>query len=382
MHIIHVGKFYPPFRGGMESYLMDLAQAQVEQGHQVTVIVHNHHWQRLFSKTNIQTINGVKVIRLRTLRPILHAPLMFGLNRCLNQEMSYQSPNLIHLHSPNPSLFWLLVNKDAKSIPWVLSWHSDMVTQHSSKLLKLVYWLIKPFENKLIKNSNSLLVSSQNYADYSPQLSSNKAKTTVIPLGINADGIGQWSKKSNGSKNYWQKGPFKLFSLGRLTFYKNQQMLIDAMQQLPDCQMVLAGDGQLTSALQQQVNSLRLTDRVQLVGSVSWHQAHQLFSSCDVFCLASHDRAESFGVVLLEAMYHNKIILVADTAGSGMKWLAEHYNKGFTFKANDVVDFVEKIKFIKLNQQEIMARPSQFDYHIDAIAKSIEKHYRSIINSL
>lgn len=361
---------------------MDLAQAQVQQGHQVTVIVHNHQWQGLFSRTTIETIGGVKVIRLKTLRPILHAPLMFGLNHCLKKIFTKQAPDLIHLHSPNPSLFGLLVNKAAKSIPWVLSWHSDMVTEYSSRPLKLVYGLIKPLENRLINNCCSILVSSQYYADASLQLSKNSSKVTVIPLGINTDEMAQCSTNESDVTDHWHNETCKLFSLGRLTFYKNQRMLIEAMQQLNDCQLLLAGDGQLASKLQQQIDSMNVTDRVQLLGSVSWHQVHQLFSSCDIFCLASHDRAESFGVVLLEAMYHNKIILVADTAGSGMKWLAENYNKGFTFKANDSNDFVEKIMSIKHKQQEIMARPAQFEYHINEIAKLIENHCYSTIKNL
>ncbi|MEZ5470870.1 MAG: glycosyltransferase [Marinicella sp.] len=357
----------------METYLRDLAAAQVRQGHQVTVIVHNHDWQRISSQTSRQCIDGVQVIRLRSLKPWLHTPIMLGLNRCIRQLMTTNQPDLIHLHSPNPSLFWLLFNGQAKSLPWVLSWHSDMVTQFSSTLLKLIYRLIKPFENKLIKHCQSILVSSQYYADGSPQLKYHQQKVKVIPLGIDTQKISEVAINDT-TEEFGVDNHFNLFSLGRLTFYKNQQMLIAAMKQLSHYQLLLAGSGQLHEQLQQQINDMDVNDQVKLLGEVSEAKAQQLFAHCDVFCLASHDRAESFGVVLLEAMYHNKIILVADTEGSGMRWLAENYQKGFTFKANDVEDFVRVVQHIRENYQEIMARPAQFDYDIDTIAQVIEQN--------
>ncbi len=373
MNIVHIGKFYPPYRGGMESYLCDLAAEQVRQGHQVTVIVHNHDWGALTSKTTEEVIEGVNVIRLKSLKPFLHTPIMLGLNRRIKQLINADKANLIHLHSPNPSLFWLLFNKKIKNKPWVLSWHSDMVTRHSSLLLKLLYRLIKPFENGLIKNCQSILVSSQYYADVSPQLMKHKNKVQVIPLGINTQNITTEKDTTSYANGVWPANAFRLFSLGRLTFYKNHRMLINAMQDLTGIHLNIAGGGQLQPELLQQIEQTGTMDRVDLLGEVSEQQAQDLFISCDVFCLASHDRAESFGVVLLEAMHHNKIILVADTEGSGMKWLAENYNKGFTFKANDAEDFQNKLHHIQENHEEIMARPSQFDYHIDTIAQAIEQ---------
>ena len=80
MKLLHLGKYYPPFHGGMESYLRDLAEAQVKQGHQVWVVVHNHLWGWLKSTTHHEVINGVQVIRLACSRPVLHTPLMPALN--------------------------------------------------------------------------------------------------------------------------------------------------------------------------------------------------------------------------------------------------------------------------------------------------------------
>ena len=38
--VLHIGKFFPPHRGGMESFLSDLIQAQRDQGIDSHALVH------------------------------------------------------------------------------------------------------------------------------------------------------------------------------------------------------------------------------------------------------------------------------------------------------------------------------------------------------
>ena len=384
MKILHIGKFYPPFHGGMEHYLQDLARAQVKQGHEVTVWVHNHEWHKLSSKTITSLDGEVKLIRQKSLKPLLFTPIMLGFGRQLKKIISQQQPDIIHLHWPNPSLFKLLITNSTSDVPWVISWHSDMVSKNSARLMKLVYWFIKPLESMLIKRASSLLVSTQSYANHSKQLKKHSHKTEVIPLGIATTEIDNLAIDSSSRiyhqvEKSWKPNQFRLFHLGRLTYYKNQRFLIEAMQFVSEAQLLIAGEGQLQQKLEAQTNQLNLNDKVKLLGGLDWLQAHAFFASCDVFCMASHDRAESFGVVLLEAMYHDKIILVPDTAGSGMQWLAVNYNKGFVYQSNEMGDYTAKINFIRQNFTEIMAKPKQFKFQIQHVADSISDHYKTIL---
>lgn len=384
MKILHIGKFYPPFHGGMENYLQDLARAQTQQGHEVTVWVHNHQWQGLTSNTLYSVDGEAKIIRQKSLKPLLYTPIMLGFGRQLKKLLEHNQPDIIHLHWPNPSLFKLLLCRSARQVPWVISWHSDMVTSHSSRLMKLIYGFIKPLETMLLKRASSLLVSTQDYANHSKQLKKFSDKVSVIPLGMSTGEIDALNLEDSAeacqqAEQRWQANQFRIYHLGRLTYYKNQRFLVTAMQHITGAQLLIAGEGQLYSKLQAQINQLYVDEKVKLLGGLDWSEVHALFSSCDVFCMASHDRAESFGVVLIEAMYHDKIILVPDTAGSGMQWLALNYAKGFVYETNNSEDFVAKIKFIRQNFTRIMAEPKQFNYEIQQVAESIEQHYTKII---
>lgn len=380
MNILHFGKYYPPYHGGMEHYLRDLAEQQVRQGHQVTVLVHNHRHGYLKSNTQVEQQKGVKIIRQAALRPLLFTPLMLGLNKTIKQ-LSQQKIDLIHIHTPNPSSFLLLLNRQAKQLTWLLQWHSDMVTQHSSGLLKLAYYLLRPLEKKLLKQSQMVLVSSDNYRTHSPPLQSCSKQVKILPLGINPKQIITENLPENWTEQQWDGNQLRLFSLGRLTFYKNQQMLVKAVKKADQCQLIIAGNGQLENRLKQQIRQQQLSQRVKLLKQLNWRQINALYQSSDIFCLASHDRAESYGMVLLEAMVHDKIILVADTVGSGMSWLAENYNKGFTFKANDVDDFVKQINYISEHLSQIKQRPKDFQLNIEKTAQQLNDYYQQISRS-
>ncbi|GAA4815246.1 mannosyltransferase [Marinicella pacifica] len=373
MNILHIGKFYPPYHGGMETYLRDLAEAQVKQGHQVAVLVHNHHWHGIKSNTvTEQPMPGLTLIRQACLRPVLFTPLMLGLNRQVKRLIRQQSVDVIHLHVPNPGLFMLLINRSAKKVPWVLRWHSDMVTERASRWLRFIYGCIKPFETALLKNSRKILISTPEYIKKSHRLQQFRPHVMVVPLGLNTQHILLPKPLTLNKK------PMQILTLGRLSFYKNHRMLIHAMQQLPDMHLTIAGGGDLHQDLQRLIHKLKLTDQIHLTGPVSETEKERLLGGCHVLCLASNDRAESYGMVLLEAMARHKIILAADTPGSGMRWLAEHYERGFTFNYQEVNDLVEKLQLIRHNYQNIMQQPVKFALSIEQTAAALSPIYKEI----
>lgn len=373
MNILHIGKFYPPFHGGMETYLRDLAEQQVKLGHQVTVLVHNHEWHIIKSKTITEyPIPGLTLIRQACLRPVFFTPLMLGLNKQVKRLIREQSIDVIHLHVPNPSLFLLLMNSTAKKLPWVVRWHSDMVTESSSLIMRFIYGCLKPIEAAFLNNSQNILISTPDYIKKSPRLRQYKKRVRVIPLGLNSEHITVPKPAALTTK------PVRILTIGRLSYYKNHRMIIDALQQLPAAQLTIVGGGDMQQHLQQYIHSQGLTDRVHLTGPVSEHNKEQLIADCHVFCLASNDRAESYGMVLLEAMARHKIILAADTPGSGMRWLAKNYARGFTFHYREVNDLVEKLQTIRHNYRDIMERPVDFDLSIDCTAETLSQLYEQI----
>ncbi|MCW5965653.1 MAG: glycosyltransferase [Bryobacterales bacterium] len=88
---------------------------------------------------------------------------------------------------------------------------------------------------------------------------------------------------------------FTWLSVGRLMWKKDYPTLLKAMAILPDCQLLIAGEGPLEAELQQQANEAKV--RVRFLGSQS--EIPQLMNACDGFVLSSV--VEGLPVVLIEA---------------------------------------------------------------------------------
>ncbi len=91
-------------------------------------------------------------------------------------------------------------------------------------------------------------------------------------------------------------------AIGRLTYYKGHDILIQAAAELPGSRTLIVGTGEQRARLASLIEALRLGDRIGLPGFQPETDLNALLASCDVLCLPSLERTEAFGLVLLEAM--------------------------------------------------------------------------------
>ncbi len=344
MKILHLGKYYPPVPGGMERFLQDLVEEQCRQGHQVQVLCHQH--QSTGADARVETAQAVVqetvaenhrpvVHRQPAWGPLLHTPLMHAARRRLRAVLEQFQPDVIHLHWPNPVALWWLPVLKSQPAPVVVQWHSDTVTEHVSVLVKAAHVFLQPLERALLRQAKRVVCSSEAYAAHSPILQKAAPALTTIPLGMAFTGrltAGMDNACDRWVEQQWQGQGIRLLSLGRLSFYKNLPVLLKAVALSrqdggPAMQVVIAGDGPMADRWQALSRTLGVQDSVVFTGEVSQARANALFASCDAFALLSNDRAESFGLVLLEALWHGKPLVVANTPGSGMRSVLDTVNK-------------------------------------------------------
>ena len=110
-------------------------------------------------------------------------------------------------------------------------------------------------------------------------------------------------------------GPPRIGSIGRLHRNKGYDILLDAAALLRDrgvdFSLTLAGDGPERAALERQVATLNLADRVAFPGWVA--QSADALNAMDLFVLSS--RVEPFGLVVIEAMAAGVPIVSTDIGG-------------------------------------------------------------------
>ena len=330
LRVIHVGKFFPPYMGGMEVFLADLIDEQRRQGIDAHALVHG---------TPLPD-DPPWVHRVPVQFNLVYAPMALGFRRALGQAIDRIKPDVLHLHMPNNSALWALTLPGARKVPWVVHWHSDVVVSNIKWSVALAYMLYRPFEQALLERAQQIFATSPPYLKASTALRPWVEKCDVVPLGINLRNTPGNPQAVQETSSCWRaETKFKLLSIGRLTYYKGFEILIQAVSQMPEVELLIVGSGELQEPLEDLIRRTTppgAQPATRLLGAVDEDQKHALLAQCDLFCLASRERTEAFGVVLLEAMQHSRPCLVTDLPGSGMPWVVSHAHCGLHVPFEDV----------------------------------------------
>jgi len=382
--VLHVGKHFPPDAGGMETYLRDLMVASEERGVRTLALVHHARP----SPRSVEEVYPVGATHLTVFRAanwfrFMFTPVSPTFPWLMQRLIQRYRPQVLHLHLPNPSAMWALLLPSARRRPWVIHWQSDVVTPESRWALRLLYWFYAPLESALLRRARKIIVSSPPYLASSRTLAPFRSQCTTIPLGI-ADRFRQSDTRASTAES---AGPLKVLAIGRLTFYKGFDVLLRAIAKTTGIELDLVGDGAHFAQLQQLASSLGINSRVRFHGSVSDEARDSLLQACDCVCLPSTDRAESFGIVLLEAMSASKACVVSDVAGSGMSWLVETEKTGLVVPSNDAPALAAALERLKNNRPLLtdwgLAGRRKFNQAltIDASAQAVVALYRELLHA-
>lgn len=334
--VLHIGKFYPPDNGGIESVTASLARGAVRAGHFVTV----HCFEE--NAKGYATDGGVQVCRIPQTMKLASQPLSIKY-LWRGWKLSLQA-DLIHVHVPNMlgAMLVIVLPSNAKV---VVHWHSDVVGKG------LLSRILKPLEKAMLRRADRIICTSQYYADASEIVRPFMAKVTIIPLGVpdkcelNTPKDGRHSKCILPEKifNHIRNRPLVL-SVGRLVPYKGYDNYIDSIKLMTtDAAIVIIGGGPLAKILQMKVEKSNLQDRVLFAGRVEDHTLTNLLSMATVFCMPSNERSEAFGVALLEAMVWGVPIVSYNIPGSGVPWVNLHGVSGVNVPLGDSVELAYEL---------------------------------------
>jgi rhamnosyl/mannosyltransferase len=281
VHIVQVGKFYPPeYHGGLESVVVSINDELVRRGVAVTAVV-----AAVKGGSRRDTWRGVEVVRAGTLGTVFSQPMAPGYRATVRRTAG----DLLHLHHPNP-LGDLAVLGDRR--PLVITQHSDIVRQR----------VLRPFYGPLLfrafTQARAIAIGSEQLLRTSRELRGFESKARVIPFGIDGSKFAATPAalaRAAALRAAWGDRP-AILAVGRLVGYKGFDVLLRAARSL-DATVVIVGRGP-------DVGKLRALAGPHTVfaGRVNDDDLVAHYHACDVFCLPSVTIAEAFGMVLLEAM--------------------------------------------------------------------------------
>jgi glycosyltransferase involved in cell wall biosynthesis len=137
-----------------------------------------------------------------------------------------------------------------------------------------------------------------------------KVVVSLVPNGVDLDAF-------QPGDPIPEDGPLRLICVGRLIERKGQRHLIEAVRRLVadgvDVTLELVGTGDALLAYKEQVDDLRIGDRVLFAGYVPREEIAAHYANAHVFVLASYN--EGMSVATLEAMAAGLPVLVTRVGG-------------------------------------------------------------------
>ncbi|XXF81517.1 glycosyltransferase [Myxococcaceae bacterium GXIMD 01537] len=331
--ICHLGKFYPPASGGIETHVQTLARAQAALGASVEVLCINHaaseagagtHEFLGRTRTAVEQDGPVRVTRVGRVASVARldvAPdLVLQLQRVLARGV-----DVLHLHGPNPTMA-LAVAALPRLPALVVTHHSDVIRQ---RLLGLAF---APVERLLYTRASLVLSDSEPYIGGSPLLRRFRRKVEVLPLGLDLE---PFLQPAAPARERWRElGAPLWLMVGRLVYYKGLFTALEALREVPG-KLLVVGVGPLRDEALARARALGVEDRVVWAGYLPPDELAGAFRAATALWFPSNARSESFGLSQVEAMASGCPVLNTAIPDSGVSWVSRHEESGLTVPVGD-----------------------------------------------
>jgi glycosyltransferase involved in cell wall biosynthesis len=315
LQILHVGKFYPPHMGGIETHLRALC-VELRKSADVQVIVASDDRSGLE-----ETLDSVPVMRVPTWLTLVSTPWCPGM---VAKIRAYRG-DILHLHWPNPMAVLAYLASGYRG-RLVVTYHSDMVRQ------KILGPLFEPLLHRALRRASAIITTSPNYLRTSRVLAHHQERCHVIPLGIPIESFDHCDPSATAAIRQ-EYGDRLIVSVGRLVYYKGFEYLIRAMTGVSG-KLLIVGEGPLRDKLGALASELGVAERVVFLGKIDHDHLVACYHAAQVFVMASIARSEAFGIAQIEAMAAG-LPVVNTNLDSGVPFVSLHEQTGLTVPPMD-----------------------------------------------
>ncbi|MDH5545595.1 MAG: glycosyltransferase family 4 protein [Gammaproteobacteria bacterium] len=149
------------------------------------------------------------------------------------------------------------------------------------------------------QRANAIITVCQALKNVLLELGIPDEKITVLRNGVDLEKFRPPENREQLRRRLGFSGKTVL-SVGNLVELKGHHLIIEALLELKDVSLVVAGSGERQEFLQRLVSSLGLEDRVRFLGSVKHTELKDYYGAADMLVLASS--REGWANVLLESM--------------------------------------------------------------------------------
>jgi glycosyltransferase involved in cell wall biosynthesis len=366
-NIVHIVSHYPPYLGGMENVVEQLALIQSKNNNTIQVITSNDRY-------SINEINdkGIEVIRLRMFE-IAHTPIIPGL---VPRLMKFDQNTVFHVHIAQACIPEIAaLTAVLKHIPYVVHLHIDVKPSGAAGFLLKLY---KPIILKQVLRSASKVIV---FTDDQKNEISTIYGVSLSKIVVLKNGADDKYFRNIRAKRRLHSKPRLLF-VGRISIQKNLPFLLQALDGISsNFETRIVGDGDLMASMKGIVHKLRLRNIV-FVGKANSDALLKEYEWADCFVLPSTN--EGMPLVLLESMAMGLPIIGTNVTGI-KDVVKDHYN-GLLIPLNNVNAFRNAI--LELGSDKDIysvysenSKKSAAQYRWVNVAKNLDKIYAEVLES-
>lgn len=354
MKIAQVTHRYAPNIGGIETHVKEISE-RLAMDHDVEVITAD--LTPALDKT--ETLNEVTITRFSSItwgNAVYFSP-------SIRSYLEKNRFDIIHAHNYHAMPALSASRAAGGNFIFTPHYHG----RGSSMLTSILLRPYSYFGRKIFQRARKVIcVSEYEKALVKRDFAVDDSLISVIPNGINLASI--------RNAQPFEENDNVILSIGRLDRYKNIDIVIRAMPFLPEFAFNIIGEsGNYRTELQDLITTLKLTDRVKILDTVSDEDKNRWLKTCSLFVNLSD--MEAFGITVLEAVAAGKPVVVNNVGG--LADLGQRFRQVTTVRREDYKSDTSLRDLASLMKQASgrSFQENLRDYDWDEIAKKVEGKY-------
>ncbi len=337
---VFASAYFPPHVGGLERYEHYMASSLAANNYDIAVITSGQKNQSFAQ-------DDLRIYQLKTSFKLSNTPIGFMWPVHVRRLLKQLKPDIINVHMPVPVLPDI-VSLSAKDIPLIVTYHSGSIRKMPASMVSVLNVIIYAYERlvlpQILGRASTIICSSAYVRD--TFLSRYASKCNIITPGVDVELFTRQRKVSSNNR--------VLFVGNYFNPWKGMQYLQKAIAQIPQAKLVIVGNGPTDTNKQ-----------IEYLGVLSGEKLVAAIKSCSVMVLPSISKAESFGMVLIEAMACG--VPVIGSRIGGIPTIIDHQKNGLLCAAADDAELVDAISLI-LSDKKIAQQYADAAYN-DVVSK-------------
>jgi len=344
MKIAQIVCTFPPYRGGIGNSVYNISESLADLGHKVTVFTPNYNNK---SENEFNRHEGKFTVER------LKSWFKYG-NAAFVPQLVWKLKNfdIVHLHYPfygalGPVLLIKLLS--GRKMKLILHYHMDSRAEGFKGAVFYLYnILILPFLARAAKIITCASLDYVKHSDLRKYYQAKPDKFRQILFGVNLEQFVTYH--DNVNKQRQNKVILFVGGLDKAHYFKGLENLLKTLAviiknpELNSTVLKVVGQGDLLSYYKDCARNLGIEESVKFYDNVDNSKLVNFYNYCDCLVLPSINKAEAFGLVLLEAMACSTPVITSNLPG--VRSVFKNGKQGLLVKPGDANDLADKIKII------------------------------------